>query len=367
MRTLGGLTTVLFIVLLWGAMPAHADPFFNSAESLCAKVGGVPTNPDVLWCDDFEDGVWATTCNDDALAANKGWFLCNGASTRNPPPPAAACDGTGAASSCYAISTSINNDPFGGDAQLALHALYPSATSTYRELWARQYVRFVPGYVFNGNQKFAFSFLRPQAGGGIDYGIAIAHNVNDLQAGPQWDCTVNAYHNPQNSADQQCYLNQNVGSPMTMLANNHWYFYEVHIRLNDFNVRNGTLELWADDCGTSGVCSGTPTKRMNYTNVGWRGVGDGGASTPNTDIGQIFYDIWGNATDLGTRHFDQIVLKKANGPIGFINATPPPAAPTNLIGCVGPGCTPASLGMISTIALGVLIWSARYLARRRQS
>jgi hypothetical protein len=310
------------IGLLAAASLAVAGPYFNSSEPGCDG-----SDPNVLWCDDFEDGRWAQTCNDPALAANKGWLLCNSTSLRNPPPPAAICSGAGAGgTNCTAVSTLLGGD--GGDSQLALHDIPLS-----RELYARAYVKFLPGYHFNGNQKFFFSFLRPQAGGGIDFGIVPTHNVNELQAGPQWDCWDDSYHNPQNSVASACYLNQNQGNSIN-LANllGRWVYLEVHIRLNDFNVRNGTLEVWANDCGTNGVCTGTPTLRSRYTNVGWRGSVSG-ASTPNTDIGQIFFDIWGNPGDVGTVYIDQLKVSRV-GPIGFMGGS---AAPRDTVPPASPG------------------------------
>lgn len=328
----------------FGVREAGADPYFNSAETGCNPSS---PNPNYLMCDDFDDGNWFLTPDDPGNSANDGWIgvQTSGGSPLNPPPPATACSGAGAAGTiCTSYSTSSGGD--GGGSAQGLHGLAPacsgsfgqvpsetgcqSGSTTYREIYYRFYLKLSSGMVNNGSQKF-FSLIRAWDAFGIDFGGAITRNVRSLLASPQFDCNDNNYRNPQSNGNVWCYINQNQGNDIT-LQDNRWYYIEFHIRFNNYSVRNGIWQVWANDCGTNGICTGSPTLRASYTNVGWQGS-DSNGTTQNGLLGTAWTGIWGNPADVGTFYIDQIIIAKA-GPIGFVGAatppTSPPASPTAL-------------------------------------
>jgi hypothetical protein len=68
------------------AAVASAGPYFNSSEPGCNG-----SDPNVLMCDDFEDGVWYGRDGDHATAEDDGWWGTIYANPITPPtPPAVA-------------------------------------------------------------------------------------------------------------------------------------------------------------------------------------------------------------------------------------------------------------------------------------
>jgi hypothetical protein len=288
---------------------ANANPYFNSASENCnVSTGNCAAHPTWVLADDFNNGNWYATGNQPTVAANDGWLGCNDSgpnnSCRNPPPPAVTANGSGLGGSGFAAMSSLQGGD-GGDGALAMHGFYPN-NATYNELWIRMYIKFLPGYVFNNNQKF-FSLIRSAYAGGIDYG-GIGRALNEMHACPYWTCNVLG----------EGFLEQNQGNNLFMTPGSNWYYMEFHVKLNTYNTRNGTFELWINNCGTTGVCSGSPTLRSRYTTVGWKG--GGGFDGP---IGSMWFDIWGNPSDVGTIHIDNLVVS-TSGPIGFIGGPPVP-------------------------------------------
>jgi hypothetical protein len=172
------------------------------------------------------------------------------------------------------------------------------------------YIRFGSGYVFNSNQKFNSGQPAPHQGGVYYYGMG--HNLAVMELCPVESCN---YLN-------EGYIGQNQGNNINMSGDNHWYFIEYHVKLNTLNQRNGTWQMWINDCGTTGVCSGSPTLRASYTNILYNGSDNGGGT-----IGGYFMDIWGNPSDGGNLDFDQLIVSKS-GPIGFMGVATPPPPPT---------------------------------------
>lgn len=340
---------LIFTCLIGPVLPANAalDLFFNSTEPGCVLNGSAPTNPNYVFCDDFERTWWALTCNNPSVA-NAGWLLCNGGD-KNPSAGtgSAVCGGGGTAAggtSCTLFT--VETDGADGGAQLGLHGFYPNNTPL-DEGYVRFYRKFSSGYIFNGNQKF-FTFERSAFQGGIDLGGALGRDTNSPNFSPQWDCLDNDYRNPQYPVDRYCYIGQNQGNNITFVAGR-WYYIEFYVKNNTYSVRNGLLKMWADDCGTSGLeCTGAPTLRLSYTNIGWRGQGAGTPPSPNPSpdavgtptmplLGGFWLDTYGHPADGGTIYVDQIIVSKA-GPIGPMGVTggggAAPSAPSNLT--VGP-------------------------------
>lgn len=344
----------LTISLLFAlAVMATADPFFNSSEPGCDG-----SDPNVLMCEDFETadalhlppagpgpgvGTWASE-NADVANSNggidvrtKGWAMW----IREGYPHSMCGPGIGfAGSNCAARSILQAGTDGGGQTAMAEHNFAPSTGpgqgTEYTEFWARFYYKRSAGFVFNDSQKFISLNPCCAGRGGIFFGgLGDGGNGPGRMACPVWDCNYEGYQNPQNPVSD-AYLHQNQGRDINVRnLNGHWIFLEFHVKLNTYNVRNGILEMWIDDCGTSGtLCTGTPTLRARYTNVGWSGISSFGP-TPRHDagFGELFLDIWGNPSDGGTILFDNIKVAKA-GPIGFLRqgtvTASPPATPTNL-------------------------------------
>jgi hypothetical protein len=321
--------------LLAGVSRAIADPFFNSSETGCNG-----SDPNVLLCDDFEDGTWFEE-NADVANSNggidtrtDGW-----AGRIRDGYPHAVCGGAGFKSNCAARSI-LQGGSDGGNSALADHNLAPSTGpgrgSEYTEYYARFYFKRLSPFTFNNNQKFMSINPCCANDGGIFFGGIGDGSASGKLVCPMWDCNLeDNYRNPQNPGNS-VYLYQNQGKDLdTRTLLDHWVYYEYHWKLNTYNVRNGVVEVWMNDCGTTGTsCTGTPTLRARYTNVGWSGVGTGGTA-PRHDAGAgvFFFDIWGNPSDGGTILFDQLKVSKI-GPIGFAGASGPtdsvaPAGPTN--------------------------------------
>src|SRR5262245_34688266 len=92
---------------------AHADPYFNSAEPGCDG-----TDPDVLLCDDFEDGDWFFD-GDANLPENDGWNRMSLGEVEG----AARCGRAGAAGTSCAGMRTLHGGTF------ATAVIQPGATT----------------------------------------------------------------------------------------------------------------------------------------------------------------------------------------------------------------------------------------------
>jgi hypothetical protein len=95
-------------------------------------------------------------------------------------------------------------------------------------------------------------------------------------------------------------------------ANGVWFFIEIHIILNTpVDQADGTLEVWVKNCGTEGVCEGSPTLVIQRTDVAY----DRNATAEK--IRSVWFQSQSNQSSQGERHIDQIIVSKT-GPIGFM-------------------------------------------------
>ena len=293
---------------------ANAAPYFNSTEAGCVtNASGTPANTNYLMCDDWENGTHIAVANPITDSRNDGWQW-----QWERPVGGAAC-GAGAGM----VGTNCTHRNFlqlgadGSDAYVSTHGWWQEPNLPgYR---VRMYIRFGAGYTWNSNQKF-MSGQRASHAGGIDFfGLGRDLRIMDL-------CPVQSCNNL-----NEGYLGQNQGNNVSMTTGK-VYYIELRFVLNTVNVRNGIWQMWINDCGTSGVCTGSPTLRASHTNVLYQGTGFG--MYTGTTMQGIYLDIWGNPSDGGTLDIDQlIVARDANGLIGFMGAsndTLPPMAPTNL-------------------------------------
>jgi hypothetical protein len=299
--TSGGKYGAATITIGGPAQPPPPAPkmYFNSSEPGCG------TDSSIVWCDDFETGSWYSKDCDTAnasggLAQTKGWC---GTIFANPisPTGAAVCGGAGAAGTNCAASGGMHNGGQGG-VNMADHNLGPNANG-YNEIWLRYYIKPSAGYQYGAQKMITFN-ATPAGSGGISIGGAGSPFSNGAyDTCPVYDC---------NTTGAVYYYRQNQGTKLTLSQiTGHWAYVEMHVKLNTPGQANGIWELWLDDCGTDGRCTGTPTLRSHYTTVQWQGP------TDNKQIKSIWFENWANPGSVGTELYDQIMVK-TSGPIGFV-------------------------------------------------
>ena len=291
---------ILALALLLLPLPAAAATYFNSAEPGCSG-----SDPNVLLCDDFEDGSWYVTTQDYTSAPNDGW---SGTIYANPitPPNAAFCGGVGVAGTPCTATHGVKDGSAGGR-NMAKHAL---ALMT-DEVYVRFYTRISSGYFFGAEKVLTFNRTFAD---GIWFGNLHINCGNEGTTGTlQWQVP--------GGFPGGC-VSQNQGNALLLTGNDHWYFIEVHVKLDTVGQNNGTLRLWLNDCGTTGVCTGTPTLRTSRTDLKFR-------QSSNTEmLGNLWWENWANPGSIGERYLDQIKVSRV-GPIGFMggvtNQAPSPA------------------------------------------
>jgi len=304
--------------LLSVATVGAAGSYFNSSEPGCSG-----SDPNVLLCEDFESkdalglspagsgvGTWASENADVANSKGgidtrtKGWAM-----RIRDGYPHSICGGVGVGgTNCAARSILQGGD--GGNSAMADHSLAPGTGpgrgSSYNEIYVRFYWKPLAGYVWNNNQKMITWNPCCANDGGIVFGGSGRND--EWETCPFQSCNVLS----------EGYLTQNQGNKYSM--RNHvgnWTFVELHVKLNTPGVRDGVFEMWLDDCGPAGLTfPSTPTLRARYTNVLWRPAGE------NRLLGVVFFDIWGNPSDVGTVLIDQLKVTKV-GPIGFMGRRVP--------------------------------------------
>lgn len=290
--------------------PATVDHmFFNSAEVGCG------TDANTLLCDDFESGTWYTKNCDQArntggLLQTKGWC---GTIYNNPPnnaqgsgtgpidpPGAAVCGNAGFRSQCAATS-GTHGGGIGGK-NMADHGFSQPGQS---EAYFRVY--FQPQADYNGGHEKMFDFTN---GVGTNQMVALCYNY----FGNEKIACIPYLH--QDGGLQGivggAWMTSNVGPELT-LATTHWYFFEMHMRLNTPGQFDGLFEWWLNDCGTDGLaCTGMPTLRSRYTTVLFRNP----VEQYSTAISGIWIENWANPPTVGTMYYDNVRAAKV-GPIGY--------------------------------------------------
>lgn len=313
---------------------AAAHPYFNSSEPGCDG-----SDPSVLLCDDFDDGDWArsncdfpTGNNGPSYEPNDGWCMniyyhnANGTTTNgtlgngfNPPvvPGYAVCSGAGAAgTSCAATSGPRTTPNPASEGMMGKHGF--AGGREVDELWLRLYFKHLPDYV-GGHEKM-FDLIMSK-----DAPPIMALSFNYFGSGSH--CAIPYLHQDDGvSGKADGWMCPNVGADLKM-GNGKWYYVEYHYRLNTPGAYDGVFEMWMDDCGAAGVCSGSPTLRTRYLNVKYRDSDEG-----QYRMGGFWLENWANKGSVGTTYYDQIVI--ATRPIGFASSAGAgkpvaPAAPMN--------------------------------------
>lgn len=284
--------------LLAGAV--EAAPYYNSSEAGC---DGTDTN--VVFCDDFEDGVWyATNCDNGGgtgrtQAANDGWcgtidaepitpanaILCGAGVT-----PFGDCAGNGGAQTS------------GGGRNMAQRYIKTSGCGTdasqrcpVETLYVRWYAKWASGYQWNqskhmnittGDNDIAFANVQLDCGGGSRTSTASV-SIQVLYS-PEWPEGV-------------CY---DTG---VSVVPDKWYFMELRITAH---ATAGRIQFWFNDCGSDGTsCGASPTLRLDETlGLPGNGVGD--------QIETIWPENW-SSNDAGTGPYWDQMKASIVGPIGF--------------------------------------------------
>jgi len=328
----------LGFLFFFGA-PASSGPFFNSAELGCDG-----SDPNVLFCDDFETnqsggtpGNWYSLNCDSANAVggiatqSKGWC---GTIFADPIAPAGAVDCTSGITpfgKCAATSGVLSGAT--GGRNMADHDLNGRVEVT--EIYIRWYYKPSLGMQFSGQK--VLDLNRCCAGGGGIFWLGIGYNVGQgsRSTTPALMAAIGTGNpvgskicDPTTSGNKElCQQNQGVDQFAVL---GHWNYYEFHIKLNTPGATDGILEAWVNDCGAAGTsCSGTPTLRMRHVQV------DYGKTAANGGIGTLWFENWANNGDgvgsLGQEWYDNIKVSKV-GPIGFVggNRSSSPGSPSAL-------------------------------------
>lgn len=268
---------------------------FNSSEAGCG------TDPNVLICDDFEDGTWYEKDCDQArssggLLQTDGWC---GTIYANPitPANAAVCGNVGYRSNCAATG-GFHAGPIGGR-NMAKHGW---ADGPLTEATLRLY--FQPQLDYVGGHEKMFDFTRGSAAM-----VALCYNYfgNGVIR-----CIPYLHQNDGLPGQASAWMGSNV-APELSIQPGHWYAFQMRVKLNTPGLYDGTFEHWLDDCGTSGTaCTGSPTLRGRYTNVKFRNAG----AESSVFLEGIWIENWANKATIGTMYYDNVKVAKV-GPIPF--------------------------------------------------
>ena len=310
------------------AMIEYEGKYFNSAEQMCRDAAdGI--DPTVLFCDDFEDGVWMKTNGDTdggfENIDNDGWsgniFIpwpdTNGPTGVND--GFARCGEVGAVgTNCHATSGGHvpnedynfcggTNTPFEtaplGCYDTATHSV-PKTTQgamgkhqfapdkdTYSDLYVRFYMKNVSGYK-QGHQKL---WTMETDGGSGQVGVWNFSNV-----APEVRLDLYAPQSPGLFGANQ--------TPNVSMTTGNWYYIEMRMSMNTWTGgvpdENGTIEMWMDDCGTTGLdCTGAGTLRFLYTKVISHIADD------NEKFRTLWLENWGNPGSHGEIVYDQFIAR----------------------------------------------------------
>lgn len=309
--------------------------YLNSSELGASR--NTTQDPDIVFADDFEDQAWySCDCdNRPSSISQDGWCgtVYSGTtsgSCPNGPNVLNAIISGGAVGSSWAgnygsmASTSCGSGCAGN---MAEHELGPTTQTGYNELWIRFYWQFSSDFVLQGNTKLLTFKTTSPGTAGFDIGsMGTGENSDRLPICPQYDCNTIGYVNPQNTgAPSSAFLWPNMGSAFHFDDyGGHWIATEVHIKLETTAgvTQDGMWEVWADDCGVDGLsCPNSLTQRASFTNIRWRVPGNTSLIRTVWFEGQRDYRTGSSYDGTNLAHgsylyVDQIMIKKANGPIG---------------------------------------------------
>lgn len=289
------------VVLAFGlfAGEAQSQPYYNSSERGC---GGSNTN--VVFCDDFEDGIWYRTDCDTSGGItnpdNDGW--CGNVFNTITPADAIIC---GAGVTPFGNCAANVGAKSGGetDQNMALRHLKTASCGTdgtelcgVSTLYVRWYAKWVTGYSFGAEKHLNFT----NSDGDIAFAnLQLNCGLGEGNQGPTAGVSVQVIH-----GEDMCDPVDGV-----TLESNKWYFFEMRVTAH---ATQGIIQVWINDCGTDGTaCGASPT--LVYDRSGLRLPGNANGSHIET----IWLESWANPVSAGTGPYWDQLKASITGPIGF--------------------------------------------------
>jgi hypothetical protein len=314
---------LIILFLTFVSTNVMAAMYLNSSETQCNG-----SDPSVVMCDDFEDGdFYAKNCDEanfsGGLLQTDGW--CGSVWARVPqlPTNGASCGNAGASgTNCAADSGPLDGTYDEGNS--GSHNLGPNITG-YNEIYVRYYYRPAVGQKWGQHKHLTFND-KPAGSGGIRWGC---FSFNCGTGSPS--STAKIFMGI--GAEDVCQA-QNTGNDISIIGG-HWYLMEMRMKLNSVGAKDGTFQMWMDDCGTTGTaCTGPQTLRISRVdNVYF------GKVLSTETIRQLWWENWSpgykSITPIpttGRELYDQIVVATRKiGPMGVMTPiSSKPAAPKNL-------------------------------------
>lgn len=282
---------------------AVADMFYNSSEPGCNG-----SNPDILWCDDFEDGVGWVTDGDhggESDPVNDGWSGgINETDTYG--------DGDWVLCGSYGVAGTNCAAHKGNQGAVGFEAWHRLNTSGVKEIYFRWYQWIAPGSSQLQEKLLGLGGASGFTNTNSDYGWLEIRFTNGIMGLNQNDPVF-----------ETAWLGHNV-SPFPYVQGR-WLYVEIRFKNETTPTSSdGEFQMWADDCGANGLgCTGSGTLRSSFTGLDWNRSG-----ISSTNINWLFVTTWSNTGNTGLRKYDQIVVSKRRiGPMGSVSPPPPLSAP----------------------------------------
>ena len=294
--------SIIFVALHY----LNLIPPVFAIESLCP--GGTNPDPNVVFCDDFEDGTWF---NNPAWQ-NVSEFCCD----RNndgviPPPPSSETEGV----TCGAKG--FNSDCTAWSEKADGHYAEQNLPSS-NEYYFRWFGYLADPFVLGGIQDKHFRVRSKDKSAFNSNVYCFTVTVMATRYGSFRPSFLDF------SGGDVDYF-QNQGNDLT-LQPGRWYLFELYIKLNTLGKSDGIVKLWIDDASQP---IPTQTLRLFYTSLKYRNPQE---SCPIENFQLTdYHDVTTPAPGQHQR-WDQIVVSlKPIGPMGGMpRDTTAPASPKNL-------------------------------------
>ncbi len=256
--------TLIAAFALWLLAPAivpdgSSNRIVQAIETGCP--GDVPSNPDILLCDDFADSTSLTSWDVGSPGShpwqNARFVLCG--------------EGFGFKDRCAAWSNQLVFDgSWGFRGYDARRRFLPES-----EFYVRWYQYMSDGYAW-GSLEDKSLLLHDQSDSITAYvGTSRNHLPVVPDSGPGMPFLAN-YQDPDwsETGGQYTRINrfQNQGNNITLQAGK-WYLFEWYIRLNTPGVSDGVTKLWIDDASQPIT---SQTLRIHYNDMRWLRTSDAG-------------------------------------------------------------------------------------------
>ena len=216
----------------------------RAAESICP--GGSNPNPNVVFCEDFDDGSM-TDGKPNTWDLDRTYHPNHGAY-------AVSCAGTPIGGAGYGGGCAFWSDYLNRSEGSQLDANYAWGNNA----WFAEsdvYVR----YYFKKSDGIGASWAQKGLTLGGDIGAQISSDYYAMGK-----LALHSYDVGANGGLE--FTLQNQGNDLAVIPNR-WYLVEIHAKLNTSGQSNGVFELWMDDASQGAPAS--QTLRTRLTNVNW--------------------------------------------------------------------------------------------------